>query len=117
MKKTTRIMFAALSAFMLAGCGISQNLADKINAAAKSDTEKDDYDYDKCVKALGTPTIDGYSATLKSGVCVWVSGCKNAEEVSKKQEDGKKLKSITVTFLLGKATGAVYSDNYSGEKK
>ncbi|MCQ2771946.1 MAG: hypothetical protein MJ238_01545 [Bacilli bacterium] len=116
MKKTTKIVFAALSAFMLAGCGISEGYADKVNKAAKSESEKDDYSYDKCIKDLGDPTIDGYVALVKSGVCIWVSGCKNAEEVSKKQEDGKKLKSLTITFVGGKATAAVYSDNYSDKK-
>ena len=103
MKKTTRIVFAALSAFMLAGCGVSQNLADKINSAAATKDTKDDYTLDQLKKKLGEPTVSILTAKT------WVAGAKDLEDALNKNEAGKEQKALTVVFNLdGKAISATY---------
>lgn len=115
MKKFTKVLALACAGLMLVGCGISQSTADKITAAAKTEDKKDDWTYDKCVKQLGKPTIDGYSATLKSGICQWVVGCKDQEALSKKLEANKELNALTVEFLFGTAVSAQFG-TYNAKK-
>ena len=115
MKKFAKIMaltmVVVLSVLVLASCGINEKTAEKINNAAKEGEAMSIADVKKLCG--GDPTF-GVDVTV-AGVMTWVSGCKNAEDVKKKLDDGKKLKSLTVTFVLGKATLAVYGD-YTPEK-
>lgn len=118
MKKGFKFLALACAGLMLVGCGVSQKTADQINAAAATKDTKDDWSYAKCEKQFGKPTYDLRVSVLgvSGGACIWVVGCKNAEEVSKKQEAGKELKALTVTFANDVATGASY-DTYKAESK
>lgn len=110
MKKGMKFLALACAGLMLVGCGVSQKTADKINAAAATESKKDDWTYAKCVKTLGEPTINGYvsSALVSGGICQWVVGCKNAEELSTKVEAGKELNALTVTFVGEYAASASF---------
>lgn len=117
MKKTMKIvslmLVVVMSLALLTSCGISQKTADDINAAVKTGELKT---LDELKKQLGDPTTGGVDPITKSGVLVWVNGCKNLEDVYAKVDAGKTLKALTVTFVAGKATLAAYGD-YTPEKK
>ena len=116
MKKTLRTMLLALVlAVCLAftGCGISQSAADKINEAMKNGEPMTVAEVKK--KYGEEPTYE--ALTAGSGVIVYVDGCDTWEEVEEKLKNGDNMKAMIVTCLLGNATGAVYNDNYKGEKK
>ena len=110
MKKLSLLVLFLLAAFVLVGCGVSEKYADKVNKAAD---EKEYFTYEEVVDDLGEPTykVGGDTGIFdENGVYVWVKGCDSLEEVQEKEEDGKKLKAITITFLGGKAIKAVYSE-------
>ncbi|MBP5356801.1 MAG: hypothetical protein J6Y68_01460 [Clostridia bacterium] len=112
MKKAIRISAAVLLvvlALSLIACGsVSKDYADKINNAAKN---KEHLTYSAVIGDLGDPAVNGV-ATLggsgESGVCIWYKGCKTVSEAKEKKDKGEKIESITITFLDGKATAAVY---------
>lgn len=113
MKKGFKFAVLACAGLMLAACAPSQSTADKINAAAATSSESDDWTYDKCVKQLGTPTVDAtvsVGSSGKSGVATWYVGCKNLDEVSTKYNAGKTIKSLAVTFVGGIAKSATWSE-------
>ncbi|GEM_PF-4150613 len=118
MKKGFKFLALACAGLMLVGCGVSQKTADSINAAAATQDTKDDWTVEKCKKQLGEPTYDLTVTVMGStnGSMIWVVGCKNAEDVSKKQEAGKELKALTVVILNGVAKSASY-DTYKAESK
>ena len=47
---------------------------------------------------------------LVGGVIIAVKGCESMEDVQAKIDDGKTVKGIIVTIVLGKATSAVYKE-------
>ena len=119
MKKFTKIialvMVCMLAVAVLVACAPTQKDADAINQAAK---DKDPWTYEKCVKKFGDPTINvaGSVGSLGvSGIVTWVSGCKTAEDIQKKLDNGEKLSALVVTFLNGKATAAEFVPEYNGK--
>ena len=116
MKKTLKtIMLSLILAVCLAfsGCGVSQSMADKINDAAKKGEPMSVTDV---MKRLGDdPAVE--ALTLGTGVLIYVQGCDDWEDVEEKLNRGENMKAIIITCLAGDATGAVYNDNYKGEKK
>lgn len=118
MKKGFKFLALACAGLMLVGCGVSQKTADQINAAAATEKTSDDWTVEKCKKQLGEPTYDLTVTVLGStnGSMIWVVGCKNGEEVSKKQEAGKELKALTVAIINGVAAKASYGTYSSSEK-
>lgn len=115
--KLVLVLVLTLCLTLLVGCGsVSQSYADKVNEAAKTEEKMT---YEEVVKDLGDPTVGlaGSGSILgKTGVCVWVKGCKTAEDLEEMLKNEETAPSITVTFLNGKATAAVYADEYKGEK-
>jgi len=113
MKKSLKTILAAGAlAFTLglSSCNISQNYADKVNAAYATQTTDDDYTYDKVLKDLGEPTVDltvGLGGT-HSGACTWYKYCETLDDVDARREAGKKVESVIVTFLLDVAISADY---------
>lgn len=110
MKKTVKVvalmLVVVLSLALLASCGVSEKTAEKINQAAKDGKAMTP---DEVKKLCGGDPTFGVDV-LVAGEMIWVSGCKNADDVQKKLDDGKSLKALYVTFVLGKATSAVYKD-------
>lgn len=111
MKKIFGFFTALLMVFGLASCGVSASVADKINEAAKNDEH---WTYSEVCKKLGDPTasVGAGSASSYTGAVTWVAGCDDWDDVEDKWEDGKTVKAIVVTFLVGKATSAVYHEDY-----
>ena len=110
MKKLSLLVLFLLAAFVLVGCGVSEKYADKVNKAAE---EKEYFTYEEIVDDLGDPTykVGGDLGVFdENGIYVWVKGCDSLEEVKEKEEAGKELKAITITFFGGKATKAEYSE-------
>lgn len=100
--KTLLASGALALALALTGCQkVTQSLADKINAAAATEKESDDYTYTQLVKKLG----DGSGAVVSGvGAVVWT------------ETKGNTTYTLTVTFLGGKAAGAVYAESTKEEK-
>ncbi len=113
MKKGFKFAVLACAGLMLAACAPSQSTADKINSAAATSSTSDDWTYDKCVKQLGTPTVDATASIGnlgRTGLATWYVGCKDLEEVSTKYNAGKTIKSLAVTFANGVATHADWTE-------
>ncbi len=110
MRKTVRIvsmlLVIVLIGALLASCSnVSQAYADKINDAA----EKGEYvTYKQVLEDLGEIAID--VTPLETGFVIAVDGCKTREDLKAKIEAGETVKGIVVTFVAGKATGAVYKE-------
>jgi hypothetical protein len=116
MKKTLKTMILAMIlAVCLAftGCGISQSTVDKINEAAK---EGEPMTIEQVKKRLGDDYLEGTLA-LGSGVMIYVKGCDDWEDVQENLDEGKSMKAVIVTCVGGNAVGAVFKDEYKGEKK
>ena len=111
MKKVFKLSIVSLIALFalvtLVGCGagITEKFADKINE--KVSTEEC-YTYEQLVEKLGEPTEKAVVAG--TGLAVWVDGYETLEEIADALEDGKTIKSLSVTFLAGKATHAEYEE-------
>ena len=94
----------------LASCSVSKSYADKINEAAD---KKENITYEKVVKKLGEPQIiltAEVGSSGRTGTATWYKNYKSAEEANKAYEDGKTVKSITVTFAAGRAMSAQYTE-------
>ncbi|MBE5749236.1 MAG: hypothetical protein E7346_00030 [Clostridiales bacterium] len=115
MKKTLKTIILSLIlavALAFTGCGVSQSTADKINEAAKNG---EPLSVEEVKDMVGDPLFDGL--VLGTGVIIYVAGCDSWEEVEENVKAEKPMKALIVTCAVGKATGAVYNDNYKGEKK
>lgn len=122
MKKVFKLSMVSLIAlfamFTLVGCAkVSESFAEKINEKAEA---KEYYTYEELVEKLGDPTLDvsgsisiGGLEVKPTGVAVWVDGYENMDDVEEALEDGKTIKSLTVTFLDGNATKAEYDEEKS----
>ena len=111
MKKlfTLMLTLCLVSVMFLTGC-VNKGMAEKINEKADSDKG---YSYTSLIEDYGKPTI-GYADPEKvpfySGIVIYVNGCDNAEEVSKKVDDGKKLKAVYVTIALNVVVSATFKE-------
>ncbi len=118
MKKFTKIaalmLVVIMSVALLASCGISEKTAEKVNKAAKDGEPMSVADLEKLCG--GEATFDLRGQLTASGFMVWVSGCKDAEAVQKKLDEGKTPKALYVMVVGGKATTAVFQD-YDKDKK
>lgn len=112
LKKFTLMCAICLFLLTLVSCGgISQSYADKINKKAEAEEH---LVYSQVVKKLGKNIVS--NATLgagdddktRSGAVIAVKGCKTWDEVEDKIDNGKDVKGIIVTFVLGKAVSAEY---------
>lgn len=115
MRKFIKLFILVIVLFItltMTGC-FTERTADKINKKAEKD---DPYTYEEVIDMLGDSTFDFLEKNTKTGYCVWISGCKDYDTAKKKHDDGKTLNSLTVTFVLGKATDAKYS-TWDGNKK
>ena len=107
-------VLAVLIAVMLAfaGCGgISQKSADAINEASKNG---EPMTVAEVKEKYGDPTVE--FMMLGTGSIIYVNGCKTWEDVEAKIEAGEKMAAMVVACVGGNATGAVYYDNYEGQK-
>lgn len=114
MKKTLKtIILSLILAIALAftGCGVSQSSADKINEAVKNG---EPMSVEEVEKLCGDPTFELLMAG--TGTYIYVAGCDEWDDVEEKLKEEKPMKAIIVTFVAGKATLAVYNDNYDGKK-
>lgn len=112
MKKLLSLLLVLGLALVLVGCGsVSQNYADKVNKKAEDEKY---LTYDQVMKDLGKNPISDLTAegfgVGRSGAVTWAKGCKSADDYDKKLDAGKTVKTITVTFLNGKATAASYNE-------
>ncbi len=110
MKNIVRIvsmlMVVVLIGAALASCGnISQSYADKVNKAAE---DGEAFTKEQVMEDLGENAVE--IAILGTGVIVAVDGCESLSDIQDKIDEGKTVKGIVVTLLLGKATGAVYKE-------
>lgn len=123
MKKIISKILAFLGAlvlvFSLAGCGVNQKYADKIDEAAKNGEH---LTFEEVTKKLGDDyhvVVGGEDKLLGtgfSGTVVWYDGCDSFDEAQEKYEAGKTVKMITVIFLADKAQDAEYSEWVKEEK-
>lgn len=117
MKKTFKTMLLAMIlAVCLAftGCGISQSTVDKINKASK---EGEPMTIEQIKRKLGDDYLDGTLFPGGTGVMIFVEGCDDWEDVYDNLNEGKSMKAVIVTCAGGKAVGAVFKDEYKGEKE
>lgn len=118
MKKFARItallLVVIMSVALLASCGVSEKTAEKINKAHSDGEDMSIADVKKLCG--GDATYDYVGKVTNTGIMVWVSGCKNDDDVKAKKDAGKSLKALYVTFAGGKATGASYQE-YDENKK
>ena len=108
-------VLAVLIAVMLAfaGCGgVSQKSADAINDAANNG---EPMTVAEVKEKFGDPTKEALAAG--TGYIVYINGCKTWEDFEAKVEADEKIAAMVVVCVLGKATGAVYYDNYEGQTK
>lgn len=120
MKKFTKILALACAGLMLVGCGVSQGTADKINAAYATESTKDDWTWEKCLKTLGEPTVNltvDAPVVGRAGIAQWVVGCKDAEQLSAKVEAGKEMNALSVTFAKGIAVSASFGQYNAKDSK
>lgn len=98
--KSKKLLAAALLALTLGltSCNkVTQSYADKINDAAKTEKTTDDYTQEKVERDLGK----GSGVLLNgTGVEVWTV----------KDKEGNTVATLTVTFVKGVATAAVYAE-------
>ena len=107
--KFVGVIALCLISLTLTGCGATQKYADKINEKASAGSH---LTYEDVIQKLGNPTIKISTASSiigETGICFWVNGCKNIEEVNQRFEDKKEVKGISITFLNGKAMSATYA--------
>ena len=109
MKKTLSLIFVTVlllsTVLMLASCSnISESYAKKINLAAENDEH---YTYTQVLEDLGDGAID--MTIAKNGVIIAVQGCESVDEIEDLIDDGKDVKGIIVTVVLGKAISAKYT--------
>ena len=97
----------------LASCSnISESYAEKINEAAKN---KEYYSLEDVKDDLGEDIVD--LTILGNGVVIAVKGCSSIEDLEAKIENGDTVKGIVITFVLEKATAAVYKEISSEDLK
>ena len=106
MKKllTCLVSLTLIFALLLTGC-VNQGMADKINKKAESD---EGYTYEQLIEDYGTPTVD--LVFLGTGGVIYVDGCKDAEEVKAKVDEGKKLKAVSVNIVGNKVIKAEFGE-------
>lgn len=117
MKKLLGFLGALVIAFSLTSCGFSQKTADKINNAAAS---KEYLTWTEVVDMLGSNYVSDFTvgdASKVSGVVTWYQGYESYEEVKAALEEGKTVKRISVTFVLGDAKDATYTELKKEEEK
>ncbi len=110
MKKIVRIvsmlMVVVFIGAALASCSnISQSYADKVNKAAE---DGEAFTKEKVLEDLGEDAVD--VNLLVGGVVIAVKGCDSIDDIKAQLDEGKTVKGIVVTIVLGKATGAVYKE-------
>ena len=94
------------SMLALASCGnISESYAEKVNKAAEAGEH---YTLEKVKEDLGDEAID--ITVAGTGAVIAVKGCASLDELEDKLDNGEKLQGIVVTFVLGKATKAIYKE-------
>lgn len=106
------ITIAFMMCFTLIGCKISQNYADKINAAYRDSTP---YTYNDVMLHLGDTfdrsDLDGTPTTI-TGTANWYQGYGNSDSDKQKfisdVANGKKIKAICIQFNKGYAIKAEY---------
>ena len=110
---------ASVVAFSAASCSnATQKYADKINEEAKDD-DKVYITYEQAKKKLGKECIDITIAIgdSRNGVLVAVKGCKNAEEIQAKIENGEDTEGIYITVLNSNCISATYKKITSSDLK
>ena len=98
---------ATLSLVLLVACSnVNQKYADKINNAAK---DGEPISLEQVRKDLGEDCAEyGDFLLTQSGVIISVKGCKSADDLKKKIDNGDDVEGIIITIALGKATHAEY---------
>ncbi|MGM9969373.1 MAG: hypothetical protein ACI35S_03150 [Anaeroplasma sp.] len=109
MKNIKKLFFTFVAIFtlvLLVACSnISKSYADKIDKAA----EKKEYiTYEQAMDDLGDEAVS--IVVAKTGVIIAVKGCKSLEDIKAKIDDGKTIKGIVITVLLGNCTDAEYRE-------
>ena len=106
MKKVLSFLLVCVLLVSFVSCGnISESYAKKINKAAE---EGEAYTKAEVLEDLGDEAFE--VNLLVGGVIIAVKGCESMEDVQAKIDDGKTVKGLIVTIVLGKATSAVYKE-------
>lgn len=115
-KLLTIVMSLALVvALFLTGC-VNQGMADKINEKAKS---SEGYTYAQLLEDYKNPTINATTDVVilgRSGLVVYVKGCKNSDEVEEKYNAGEQLDAVYVLVANNKVVSAEFKA-YAPEKE
>ena len=111
---TALLSLTLVFALFLTGC-VNQGMADKINEKAQSE---EGYSYAQLINDYKDPTIDLTATVLgvTSGVVIYVNGCKTADEVEAKYENGETLNAVYVTIALNNVVSAEFTE-YSPENE
>lgn len=105
MKRVSVFLLLLSLAFLTACSGISQNYADKINAAAE---EEEYISLDDARDKLGDDRVE--ILVLNSGVIIGVKDVDNLDELEDKIDEGESIKGIVITVLAGDCTSASYRE-------
>lgn len=111
---TIAMSLALVVALFLTGC-VNQGMADKIN---EKTAKEDGYTYSQLLKDYKNPTMDATESALglRSGVVIYVKGCKDQAEVEEKYEAGEQLDAVYVIIALNKVVSAEFTQ-YAPEKE
>lgn len=112
---TIAMSLALVVALFLTGC-VNQGMADKINEKAKSD---EGYTYVQLLEDYKNPTMDATTnvpVVGRSGLVVYVKGCKNSDEAEEKYNAGEQLDAVYVIIALNKVVSAEFTQ-YAPEKE
>ena len=103
---------ALLMVFSLAGCGVNQKAADKINEAAEV---KEYITIAELVEDYGDPTwkLD----LMLVGLYVWANDCETPEDIEAKWNAGEPVGALLVSVVGNNAVSATYDKDWTREEK
>lgn len=111
--KTSVLVLLVAVMLAFAGCGgVSKKSADEINEAVNNGTP---FTVAEVKDKFGDPIKE--ELTVGTGFMVYVNGCKTWEDFEAKVDAGEQVGGMVVLCLAGKATVAIWYDNYEGQTK
>ena len=107
-KALSLLLVCAMMVLTLASCSnVSESYANKVNKAAEN---KENLTYETVMEDLGEDAVGIVDPFTKSGIVISVKDCDSIDDIEELLDEGKTVKGIVITFVLGKATKAVYRE-------